>query len=63
MSESLAYGEAGSANSDTHALFGRTMGCVAGSTDIDSAPLMASSIFLDALNVFQFFLQLFARDR
>ena len=33
------------------------------STDIDSAPLMAASIFLDALNVFQFFLQLFSRDR
>jgi modulator of FtsH protease len=33
-----------------------------GSTDIDSAPLMAASIFLDALNVFQFFLQLFSRD-
>ena len=34
------------------------------STDIDSAPLMAASIFLDALNVyvFQFFLQLFARS-
>jgi FtsH-binding integral membrane protein len=33
------------------------------STDIDSAPLMAASIFLDALNVFQFFLQLFSRNR
>jgi FtsH-binding integral membrane protein len=32
------------------------------STDIDSAPLMAASIFLDALNVFQFFLRLFARN-
>ena len=29
------------------------------STDMDSAPLIAASIFLDALNVFQFFLQLF----
>jgi FtsH-binding integral membrane protein len=29
------------------------------STDMDSAPLIATSIFLDALNVFQFFLQLF----
>jgi len=29
------------------------------STDIDSAPLLAASIFLDALNVFSFFLQLF----
>ncbi|MDT5348176.1 MAG: uncharacterized protein QOH91_1463 [Mycobacterium sp.] len=29
------------------------------STDRDSAPLIAASIFLDALNVFQFFLQLF----
>jgi FtsH-binding integral membrane protein len=29
------------------------------STDRDSAPLVAASIFLDALNVFQFFLQLF----
>ena len=34
-----------------------------GSSDIDSAPLMAASIFLDALNVFQFFLQLFSGDR
>jgi uncharacterized protein len=32
------------------------------SQDIDSAPLMAASIFLDALNVFQFFLQLFPRN-
>jgi FtsH-binding integral membrane protein len=32
------------------------------STDIDSAPLMAASIFLDALNVFQFFLGLFSRS-
>jgi modulator of FtsH protease len=29
------------------------------STDSDSAPVIAASIFLDALNVFQFFLQLF----
>jgi len=29
------------------------------STDRDSAPLIAASIFLDGLNVFQFFLQLF----
>jgi FtsH-binding integral membrane protein len=29
------------------------------STDLDSAPLIAASIFLDALNVFSFFLQLF----
>ncbi|MGO9511383.1 MAG: Bax inhibitor-1 family protein [Mycobacterium sp.] len=28
------------------------------STDLDSAPSIAASIFLDALNVFQFFLQL-----
>ena len=32
------------------------------SQDIDSAPLMAASIFLDALNVFQFFLQIFSRS-
>ncbi len=32
------------------------------STDIDSAPLMAASIFLDALNVFLFFLRLFSRS-
>ena len=31
------------------------------SKDIDSAPLMAASIFLDTLNVFQFFLQIFSR--
>lgn len=29
------------------------------STDLDSGPLIAASIFLDALNVFTFFLQLF----
>jgi FtsH-binding integral membrane protein len=29
------------------------------STDMDSAPLIAASIFLDGLNVFSFFLQLF----
>ena len=28
------------------------------STDLDSAPVIAASIFLDALNVFSFFLQL-----
>lgn len=32
------------------------------STDLDSAPLLAASIFLDALNVFLFFLRIFARD-
>jgi FtsH-binding integral membrane protein len=31
------------------------------STDIESAPLMAASIFLDILNVFLFFLQIFGR--
>jgi uncharacterized protein len=31
--------------------------------EIDSAPLLAASIFLDILNVFQFFLSLFARSR
>jgi FtsH-binding integral membrane protein len=32
-------------------------------TDLDSAPLVAASIFLDALNVFLFFLQIFNRRR
>jgi len=32
------------------------------STDLDSAPLIAASIFLDALNVFLFFLRLFSRN-
>jgi len=32
------------------------------SKDIDSAPLLAASIFLDALNVFLFFLRIFARN-
>jgi len=32
------------------------------STDLDSAPLMAASIFLDALNVFLFFLRIFSRN-
>jgi FtsH-binding integral membrane protein len=32
------------------------------SADIDSAPLMAASIFLDVLNVFLFFLRIFSRD-
>jgi uncharacterized protein len=31
------------------------------STDLDSAPLLAGSIFLDALNVFLFFLRIFSR--
>ena len=30
---------------------------------LDSAPLIAASIFLDALNVFLFFLQLFSSNR
>ena len=33
------------------------------STDTDSAPLLAASIFLDILNVFQFFLSLFGNRR
>lgn len=32
------------------------------STDLASAPLLAASIFLDILNVFLFFLQLFSRN-
>src|SRR6516164_10143189 len=32
------------------------------STDMDSAPLLAASIFLDALNVFLFFLRIFSRN-
>ena len=32
------------------------------SEDIGSAPVMAASIFLDALNVFQFFLRIFSRN-
>jgi uncharacterized protein len=32
------------------------------SSDLDSAPLLAASIFLDALNVFLFFLRIFSRD-
>lgn len=30
-------------------------------TDLESAPLLAASIFLDALNVFLFFLRIFSR--
>jgi FtsH-binding integral membrane protein len=33
------------------------------SSELDSAPLLAASIFLDILNVFQFFLSLFGRTR
>jgi FtsH-binding integral membrane protein len=33
------------------------------STQLDSAPLLAASTFLDILNVFQFFLSLFGRTR
>jgi FtsH-binding integral membrane protein len=32
------------------------------SSDLDSAPLIAASIFLDALNVFTFFLRIFSRN-
>jgi modulator of FtsH protease len=32
------------------------------SKDIESAPLLAASIFLDALNVFLFFLRIFSRN-
>jgi len=31
-------------------------------TDISAAPLLAASIFLDILNVFLFFLQIFTQD-
>jgi modulator of FtsH protease len=33
------------------------------SKDISSAPLLAASIFLDILNVFLFFLQIFSREQ
>jgi modulator of FtsH protease len=33
-----------------------------GSSDMDSAPMLAASIFLDALNVFLFFLNIFDRN-
>ena len=33
------------------------------SRDIRSAPLLAASIFLDILNVFLFFLQIFSREQ
>ena len=33
------------------------------STDSNSAPFLAASIFLDILNVFLFFLQIFSNDR
>ena len=33
------------------------------SRDIGSAPLLAASIFLDILNVFVFFLQIFSREQ
>jgi FtsH-binding integral membrane protein len=33
------------------------------SSEFDSAPLLAASIFLDILNVFQLFLALFGRTR
>ena len=33
------------------------------SSDLDSAPLIAASIFLDALNVFLFFLRIFSGNR
>jgi modulator of FtsH protease len=32
-------------------------------SDFDSAPLLAASIFLDALNVFLFFLNIFNRRK
>jgi modulator of FtsH protease len=32
------------------------------STDVESAPLLAASIFLDVLNVFLFFLRVFSRS-
>jgi FtsH-binding integral membrane protein len=32
------------------------------SSDLASAPMIAASIFLDALNVFLFFLRIFGRD-
>jgi hypothetical protein len=56
----------------TGTLFGQTMGLATAPTisfqrlrvtnEIDSAPLLAASIFLDILNVFQFFLSLFGRS-
>jgi modulator of FtsH protease len=32
------------------------------SADLDSAPMIAASIFLDVLNVFLFFLRIFSRS-
>jgi len=55
MIDSASYSGTGSTSVDrTHVLFGQTMEY--------SAPLIAASIFLDALNVLQFFLRIFSRD-
>ena len=53
----LNYQQMGtSARGQTHALFERTMGYVAAT----AAPVLAASIFLDVLNVFLFFLEIFS---
>jgi len=64
MIDSPSYSGTGSASSDdTHAFL--TMSDfqrLRNSRDIDSAPLIAASIFLSALNVFTFFLRIFSRN-
>jgi hypothetical protein len=62
MSQTLTYRQMGPAARDqAHTLFAQTMGYVA-ITDINEAPLLAASIFLDVLNVFLFFLQIFSGE-
>ena len=63
MNETMAY--QGYATRDrTRTMFGLTMydfQRLRRSQGMDSAPLLAASIFLDALNVFLFFLRIFGR--
>lgn len=71
MNSSLSYtGMRGATQDRTRTLFGQTMGLTMGdfqrlrrSANLDSAPLLAASIFLDALNVFLFFLRIFGNGR
>jgi hypothetical protein len=77
MNTSLSYSGFGpTARDQAHTLFGQTMAYVAATagltmfdfqrlrraTELDSAPLIAASIFLDVLNVFLFFLRIFSRN-
>jgi FtsH-binding integral membrane protein len=60
MPQTIPYQQMGTAaRGEAHELFAQTMGYVA----VTAAPMLAASIFLDILNVFLFFLEIFSGEK